>query len=104
MDSPKYCCQLGIAAFSIAAKDSLIALELLFSTPGKQPCHGVDKDTGSQFPSAEHIVTNGELFVHQTLSHPFIHTFIPATNQNGLIQRGKLRGHALLKPFALRRE
>src|SRR5688572_20313909 len=46
----------------------------------KQPCYGVHKDTGSQFPSTKYIVANGDLFIHQALCDPFIHAFISATN------------------------
>ncbi len=61
----------------------------------QQPRHRFGHHQRSHFAAREHVVPDGQLLVHQVLSHPLIDPFVPAADQDDVRKLRQLAGHVL---------
>ena len=69
-----------------------------------QPGNGIHHDHRREFPSGQHIISDGHIIRHDLLQHPLVDPFVMPAEKHQLFFFCKFFRHSLVKGLSLRRK
>src|SRR5579875_479187 len=88
-----------------AGGEALLARRRLVAEhPGNEPGHRLEDDEGRELATGEHVVTDGELAVHERVGDALVDPLVAAAQQGERPELGEAGAAALVESLAARRE